>query len=101
MCHGELESVSTSQSQFLITICDSLLILFSQFNPRSPSASCSRHLLANHERRPLVAEIRYITQHFLTRSSQGFLEIFNALKVESGLNTVGRLGTGIGRADKL
>jgi hypothetical protein len=74
---------------------------FGPSSQHSPFASCSCHLLANHQRRPLVAEIRYITQHLLTCSPQGFLEIFNALKVERGLNTVGRLGVGVRRADKL
>jgi hypothetical protein len=99
--------ISYVQSQFGIAVSDSILILLlpiqpkALFSPRSPPGSCSRHLLANHQCRPIVAEIRHIAQYLLGRGAQGFLEIANTLKAERGVNTVGGLGVGIRRADKL
>ena len=63
--------------------------------------SSSRHLLPNHERGPLVAEVGDIAEDLVGLGAEGVLEVLDRVEVEGGLDGVGALGVGIGRADEL
>jgi hypothetical protein len=85
----------------LVIATSSILILPLAFTSCSLLHSTSRHLLTNHQRRPLVAEVGHVTEHLPRLRSQCFLEVRDAFEIQSGLDSEGGFGTRVGRADEL
>ena len=61
----------------------------------------SCHLLANHERRALVAEVGHVAEHLVSLGAEGGLKVLDAVEVQDGLDSEGRLGVGVRGADEL
>ena len=61
----------------------------------------SRHLLSNHERGALVAKIGDVAENLVGLCGEGVVKVLDGVEVEGGLDGVGALGVGVGRADEL